>query len=919
MKKKKAKRRDKRAAHRAHTPQKIRLGYLSSDFGEGRWRDFLPAFFINYDSLRFEVYAYHIGSNGDPTPFSKAEIQAFRRLDACSSEEAAEVIRQDALDLLVDLSPLVPDRFTQEILRRRPADRQVSLAEHCPADLALSLSSVPEAGFWLPWCYQPLDLLTMYAYRTPLLDDAVPTIGFVGCMEEGTQEVFLSLLEGLLDRIPRVRLIVPAGLASRLSESNLARLMAEGSDAAQIQFVDEMPYDAVDLVIGIGVDLLDVCRAAEHSIPLLTAQELTRSSFVAPALLMLEITEGCSADIAELLLHAEQLLRDKERLAQLHHLLYWRLRDSALVASGTYMFTMERAYSRVLADGVQWNAQEMNEALTHAEEQRDWHRVVSLAHELDGHDALGLAQRMTLAWSYFFLDVKPFASRWALCAKGIAREREGTRLYLFAVGADVFESKREALCYVEGGIAQIEAGLPVIPEVYSALLGARVRCGTYIRSNEELSGYAMACVQAETTWERKQGYYTAALLYLNAVDIDPEEIYLRSLEYEAFFADVTPYTHLNRRAKKKIRIGYISGDFRQHVMQYFIWPFLAGYSQDKFEVYVYSLGKEDQYTKFFKTLVTKWNDLSVWMQDYGRIAHKIYKDEIDILFDLAGYTKDSGLPALAWKPAPVQVSGLGYMATTGLTAVDYFVTDHCCDPEGSGSESYFVEKLLRLTSQFCYNGYTNLPTSMGAPVRKRGYIQFASFNQYTKLQDAMLRAWQKIMMRVPTARLLLKSIDYQQSSVAISAYQRLQRLGFDMSRVQFEVGTTDYMHRYLDVDIALDTFPWTGGGTTCDALYMGVPVISYYTKRHSTRFTYSILSSIGLGDLASDRLEDYVETAVALAENIDLLDMLHRELRDRMKASPLMDQEHYIREMEGCYCEIWARYKAQSEALRACI
>ena len=151
--------------------------------------------------------------------------------------------------------------------------------------------------------------------------------------------------------------------------------------------------------------------------------------------------------------------------------------------------------------------------------------------------------------------------------------------------------------------------------------------------------------------------------------------------------------------------------------------------------------------------------------------------------------------------------------------------------------------------------------------------------------------------------------------MALIAYKRLQRLGFDMNRVQFEAATTDYMHRYLDVDIALDTFPWTGGGTTCDALYMGVPVISYYKKRHSTRFTYSILSSIGLGDLASDRLEDYVETAVALAENIDLLDMLHRELRDRMKGSPLMDQEHYIHEMEDCYREIWARYKTQTEAL----
>ena len=123
------------------------------------------------------------------------------------------------------------------------------------------------------------------------------------------------------------------------------------------------------------------------------------------------------------------------------------------------------------------------------------------------------------------------------------------------------------------------------------------------------------------------------------------------------------------------------------------------------------------------------------------------------------------------------------------------------------------------------------------------------------------------------------------------------------------------MWRYLDVDIALETFPWPGGGTTCDALYMGVPVVSYYTERHSTRFTYSLLANVGLSDLASTSLSAYVETAVALAGNLDLLDALHRELRDRMKASPVMDQERYIREMEECYRAIWNAWESENTSL----
>ena len=175
----------------------------------------------------------------------------------------------------------------------------------------------------------------------------------------------------------------------------------------------------------------------------------------------------------------------------------------------------------------------------------------------------------------------------------------------------------------------------------------------------------------------------------------------------------------------------------------------------------------------------------------------------------------------------------------------------------------------------------------------------------------MLTVWREIMERVPTARLLIKSQVFFSSAMTETARARMKRLGFDLRRVALEPATTDYMQRYLDVDIALDTFPWPGGGTTCDALYMGVPVVSYYTERHSTRFTYSLLANIGLSDLASERMEDYVETAVALAGNPDLLDALHRELRSRMKASPVMDQERYIREMEECYRAIWAQWEAE--------
>ena len=477
---------------------------------------------------------------------------------------------------------------------------------------------------------------------------------------------------------------------------------------------------------------------------------------------------------------------------------------------------------------------------------------------------------------------------------------------LFAEGK--FLSAREALTAL---LAREKTLAPVYAEKVCNLLGQTAR--TLGLAKEAADAYEKAAAAASPAL--LPAAWSNVLFALHFLRVPQQEVYRAHCAYGELFRAVTPFLHRLRQKRRKIRIGYISGDFRQHVMQYFIWPFLAGYDADSFEVYVYSLGKSDQYTDFFRTLVTKWRDLSAHARDMERIAREIHADKVDILFDLAGHTAGTGLAALAWKPAPLQLSGLGYMATTGLPAVDYFVTDHYCDPAGSGSEAFYVEKLLRLTSQFCYNGYTHLPTSIGTPARERGYIQFATFNQYGKLQDDILKAWQEIMERVPRARLLLKNSAYGKKHVVQSAYERFRRLGFDMSRVQFECATKDYMWRYLDVDIALDTFPWPGGGTTCDALYMGVPVVSYYTERHSTRFTYSILANIGLSDLASTRLSDYIETAVALAGNLDLLDALHRELRDRVKASPVMDQERYIREMEECYRAVWNAWESENTSL----
>ena len=420
--------------------------------------------------------------------------------------------------------------------------------------------------------------------------------------------------------------------------------------------------------------------------------------------------------------------------------------------------------------------------------------------------------------------------------------------------------------------------------------------------------YLEASLTGKDIFERS-GAYGGSLLCYNNLETTNENLYEKSLKYSDFFRGVKKYSHKRKRRHDKIRVGYISADFRYHVMFHFCWPFFAYSDKTRFEVYAYSrTEKPDFNTEILKRKADVWRDIS--KKEYPDIAEMIYEDEVDILFDLAGHTAGGALAALAYKPAPIEISGLGYMATTGLSAVDYFLTDSFVDPPGEHEHS-FSEELLRVSTQFCYaaTGTDPYPESKGAPSKKRGWVLFGAFNQYKKITDEMLLLWKEILARTPKSRILLKSSVFGSVEVSDAAYRRMKNLGFPMERVYMEPATDDYMNRYLeDVDIALDTFPWPGGGTTCDALYMGVPVVSIYSDKRGSRFSYGILSTAGLGELTAKTPKEYVEKAVALANDPELLDALHKNLRKMMEASPLMDAPRYMREVEANYEMIWRKW-----------
>ena len=393
-----------------------------------------------------------------------------------------------------------------------------------------------------------------------------------------------------------------------------------------------------------------------------------------------------------------------------------------------------------------------------------------------------------------------------------------------------------------------------------------------------------------------------------------EDLFAMHCVFNKLFAEVKPYeydfTALKAQLKErmanggKIRVGYISPDFREHVVIKFVCGLFEFYDKDKFDIFAYSLAHipPDDVTQWIAERCCKFTNIA--KMNTNDAARFIHEDKLDILVDFAGHTANNPLPILAYKPAPIIVTGVGYMSTTGLKAVDYIISDKIVEPPEEGGK-YLTEKPLYLTSHFSYSFYRNDPPAcQGTPCVKKGYVTFGSFNKYNKFTDEMLSAWRDIMNQVEGSRLLLKSFGFDEDDFRTLLKERLERLNFDLSRVDIEGSSQDYMLRYFDVDIALDTYPYTGGTTTCDALYMGVPVVSQYGARRNTRFGLGILANMGLKSLTTENSEDYVAFAVKLAKDTELLDGLHKNLRNIFLRSPVGDARHYAEEMQKKYVEI---------------
>ena len=419
----------------------------------------------------------------------------------------------------------------------------------------------------------------------------------------------------------------------------------------------------------------------------------------------------------------------------------------------------------------------------------------------------------------------------------------------------------------------------------------------------------LASSRLETMREKKAVEYSNALFASNYL---PAHLRANNAAlargYGKLFADVTPLACASdaRRGHKTLRIGYISPDLRAHPVGTLVQPLLALHDRTRFSVYCYANCAEDAVSARLRAHADVWRSIRGLPAEEA--AACVRGDAIDILVDLAGHTEQNVLPVLARRPAPVQVTGIGYFNTTGLPAIDYMLTDVHVDPMGTADPS-FTEEMLRLPhSHFCYTLPEDLPAVTPPPMERRGYVTFGSFNNFSKVTEEVLHLWRALLDAVPHARLLVKSKLFGSAEGREIAAERFARCGIAAERVEMRGFGPHHLAEYGDMDIALDTFPYTGGMTTCEALAMGVPVITLRGESHGARFGESLLRNANQPELIAKAPEDYVRLAVRLASSPEQLRTLRMELRPRLERSPLMDAHTYVRDVEAAYTEIWEKF-----------
>ena len=461
---------------------------------------------------------------------------------------------------------------------------------------------------------------------------------------------------------------------------------------------------------------------------------------------------------------------------------------------------------------------------------------------------------------------------------------------------------------IDAAVACYRRALELMPQNTAALNNL----GTALRDKGELDE-AIACYRKSLAI-RSDPAVASMLIYLLYFhpEYDAKRISQELDKWDQTYAQplsIGTAPHANDRSpQRRLRVGYVSPHFHFQAEVFFVLPLLRSHDHQNFEIHCYaSVLRPDELTHRLKACADRWHDVIALSDE--QLAAKIRSDGIDILVDLNMHMGRNRLLLFARKPAPVQVTWLAYPGSTGLRAMDYRLTDAEMDPLGSNDADYSEHSVRLPDSWCCFDPITQTPDPGELPALRNGHITFGSLSSFCKINKVTLQRWAGVLEAAPNSRLLLLAPlgDHRQRVL-----DELNGYGVDPSRVEFVAGRprSAYLELYQRLDIALDPFPYNGITTTCDALWMGVPVVSWPGTTAASRAGLSLLTTTGLPELVGHSREQFVRIAAELAGDLDRLAKLRSSLRQRFADSPLMDAGRFARNVEAAYRQMWRRWCA---------
>lgn len=460
------------------------------------------------------------------------------------------------------------------------------------------------------------------------------------------------------------------------------------------------------------------------------------------------------------------------------------------------------------------------------------------------------------------------------------------------------------------------AHAPHLAAVHHNLAGVQFKQG---RVKEAMTGFRQA-LALRPDFAEAHGALLFASHYRD--DLAPEQRLAEHRNYAARFeAPLGPRRQPHRNARdpeRRLRVGYLSPDLHAHSVAYFIEPIFTHHDRSRIEVFAYySHARHDEVTARLQASTDHWVACGGWTNE--RLAERIRQDEIDILVDLAGHTHkaDNRLLTFAYKPAPVQVTYLGYPSTTGLAAMDYRLCSADTDPPGQ--EAWHSETLYRLPrSLWCYRPRAHWPLMAASPpLLSAGVVTFGSMNNPAKVSPEACALWAEILRAVPGSRLIMTSVP--EGSARDHFHARFAAHGIDPARIGFfgRLPVPEYQELLARIDLALDPFPYNGTTTTCETLWSGIPVVTLRGTVSAARSGHALLGMVGLGELVANDRDDYVRIALGLVNDAERLAALRGGLRARMEVSPLRDEAGCTRDIESAYRDMWRRWVAEGTHMEA--